>query len=179
MLFVPPLRLPKTTTSVPAIGLAIALGVLAAASNAAGPKNAPRQPELKIVSVDAAPLPFFLNEKSLTLTIVVELPKVLPGDALLNVTTLITSPSRSSIRVLENRQILTDKVLTDARLEAGKATRITLVQMWDGTDHTKSIVSEGIYDYQVQAKLMATGKNGPVTKETSWRKRGTLEVRSR
>jgi hypothetical protein len=40
-------------------------------------------------------------------------------------------------------------------------------------------VADGIYDYQVQAKLMVPGKNGPVTKETSWKKRGTLEVRTR
>ena len=148
-------------------------------SYAAKPKVKARPPDLKILSVDPMPLPFFVNESPLTLTITVELPKNLPDKALLNVTTLITSPSKSSIRLLENNQPLTDKTLAGADTENGGPRRIKIVQRWDGTDQTKQIVSDGLYDYQVQAKLMVVGKNGPVTRETAWKKRGTIDVRTR
>lgn len=148
-------------------------------SHAAKPKATAHPPNLKILSVDPTPLPFVVTERPLTLTIMVELPKTLPEEALLNVTTLITSPSRSSIRVLESRQPLTDKTVTDAAIENGSPRRIEVVQVWDGTDQTKRIVPDGTYNYQVVAKLMAPGKNGPLTRETSWKRRGSFEVRER
>ena len=166
-----------------AIGLALALSCLAGTgdslSYAAKTKTPARQPDLKILSVDPMPFPFVVNESPWTLTITVELPKNLPEQALLNVTTLITSPSKSSIRLLENNQPLTGKIPADASNENDDQRRIKIVQRWDGTDHTKQIVSDGLYDYQVQAKLMVAGKNGPVTQVTSWKKRGTFEVRTR
>ena len=148
-------------------------------SHAAKPKARAHPPNLKILSVDPMPLPFVVTERSLTLTIMVELPKTLPEEALLNVTTLITSPSKSSIRVLESRRPLTDKTVTDAAIENGSPRRIEVVQMWDGTDQTKRVVSDGTYNYQVVAKLMAPGKNGTLTRETSWKRRGSFEVRER
>jgi hypothetical protein len=166
-----------------AVGAALALWCVAGlgddASHAAKAKPKGRPPALKILSVDPTPLPFIVTKHPLTLTITVELPKTLPEEALLDVTTLITSPSRSSIRLLTSRQTLTDGIAADAVPGDGDPRRIEIIQTWDGTDHTKSIVADGIYDYQVQAKLMVVGKNGPVTKEMSWRKRGTVEVRTR
>ena len=148
-------------------------------SHAAKPKATAHPPNLKILSVDPRPLPFVVTKRPLTLTIMVELPKTFPEEALLNVTTLITSPSKSSIRVLESRQPLTDKTVTDAAIENGNPRRIEVVQVWDGTDQTKRVVSDGTYNYQVVAKLMAPGKNGPLTWETSWKRRGSFAVRER
>jgi len=148
-------------------------------SHAAKPKATAHPPNLKILSVDPRPLPFVVTKRPLTLTIMVELPKTFPEEALLNVTTLITSPSKSSIRVLESRQPLTDKTVTDAAIENGNPRRIEVVQVWDGTDQTKRVVSDGTYNYQVVAKLMAPGKNGPLTRETSWKRRGSFAVRER
>jgi hypothetical protein len=148
-------------------------------SHAAKAKATAHPPNLKILSVDPTPLPFVVTERPLTLTIMVELPKTLPEEAILNVTTLITSPSKSSIRVLESLHPLTDKTVTDAALENGSPRRIEVVQVWDGTDQTKRVVSDGTYNYQVVAKLMAPGKNGPLTRETSWKRRGSFEVRER
>jgi len=163
------------------IGLALALWCLAGsgggASHAAKPKTPPRAPDLKILSVAAMPLPFAPTEKPLTLTITVELPKNLPDEGVLNVSALITSPSKSSIRLLEKNQPLTGKIRAGAA--QGEHQRVEIVLRWDGTDHMKQVVGDGIYDYLVQAKLMAVGKNGPLTRETAWRKRGTLEVRTR
>src|SRR2546425_13277637 len=86
-----------------AVALAISVGVLAtslhAPSHAASAKVKGKFPDLKILSVEATPMPFFLNEHPLTLTITVALPKSVPGDALLDVSTLITSPSKTSFRL--------------------------------------------------------------------------------
>jgi len=90
---------------------------------------------------------------------------------------VITSPSKSSIRVLESQQALTATTVPDVAGENDAPRRITVVQIWDGTDYTKRVVSGGLYTYQVQAKLMAPGKNGPLTRATSWKRRGRLEVR--
>jgi hypothetical protein len=139
-----------------------------------------RLPDLKIVSVDPAPVPYLVpGEGPLMLTIMVELPKTIPGETLLDVTTLITSPTRSSIRLLSTRQFVPEKTATDADARIGETPRIEIIQTWDGTDQTKRVVPDGRYDYLVQAKLMVNGKNGAVTRMTSWRKRGIIEVQTR
>jgi|GEM_PF-1770246 len=137
------------------------------------------QPNLKILSVDPSPLPFVVTERPLTVTIVVELPKTLPDEALLNVTILITSPSKSSIRVLESLLPITNQIKAEVVGEHGHPQQIEIVQVWDGTDQTKRVVPDGSYTYQVVAKLMAPGKNGPLTQATSWKIQGRFEVRER
>lgn len=143
----------------------------------AKPKVRGMPPDLKIRSVDPAPLPFVPDEASLTMTIMVELPKVVPEGALLDVTTMITSPSRLSIRLLSDRQLLPGRTAEEAK--NGEASLVEIVQTWDGTDHTKRLVPAGTYEYQVQAKLMVIGKNGPLTRKTSWKKKGSFEVKMR
>ena len=179
----PPTLMQQRRTATQALCIAVALWCLAGmgdgVSHAAKAKAKAHPPDLRILSVDPTPLPFVVTERPLTLTIMVELPKTLPEEALLNVTTLITSLSKSSIRVLESLQPLTDKTVTDAAIENGSPRRIEVVQVWDGTDQTKRVVSDGTYNYQVVAKLMAPGKNGPLTRETSWKRRGSFEVRER
>lgn len=136
-------------------------------------------PDLKILTVEATPLPFFLNEHPLTLTITVALPKSIPDDALLDVTTLITSPSKTSFRLLTNRQTVAGNAAAGPDGAKNLPGLVQVMQTWDGTDHTKHIVADGMYDYQVQAKLMMPGKNGPLLREASLKKRGKFEVRTR
>lgn len=167
-----------------AVGLSISAVLLATAlaapSHAAGDKPRGRFPGLKILSVEATPLPFFLNEHPLTLTITVELPKRLPDGALLDVTTLITSPSKTSIRLLTNRQEVASQTAAETDGEKGIPRLVQVTQTWDGTDHTKRVVADGIYAYEVQAKLLVQGKrNGPLMREASLKKRGKFEVRTR
>jgi len=173
----------KRRIALQALGIAMAAWCLAGAgdgvSHAAKAKARAHPPDLKILSVDPTPVPFIVSTHPLTLTILVELPKTLPDEALLNVTTLITSESKSSIRVLESLQPLTDAAVTDAAIEQSSPRRIEIVQTWDGIDQTKRVVSDGTYTYQVVAKLMAPGKNGPLTRETSWKRRGSFEVREK
>ena len=169
----------RTVAVALAIGAGLLVGSVEAPSHAADARTKGKFPDLKIRSVGATPMPFFLNEHPLTLTITVELPKSVPTAALLDVTTLITSPSKMSIRLLTNRQA----VASDAKAGADGAKSVPrlveVVQTWDGTDHTKHIVADGMYDYQVQAKLMMPGKNSPLTREASLKKRGKFEVRTR
>src|SRR5438445_3606672 len=166
-----------------AVGLSISVALLAtpldAPSHAATDKPRGKFPDLKIVSVEATPLPFFLNEHPLTLTITVALPKSLPGGALLDVTTLITSPSKTSFRLLTNRQAVANDAAAGADGAKSIPPQVQVMQMWDGTDHTRRIVADGLYDYQVQAKLLVPGKNGPLMREASLKKRGKFEVRTR
>jgi len=167
-----------------AVALAIGAGLLAASfhepSHAASAKIRGRTPDLKILSVEATPVPFFLNEHPLTLTITVTLPKSIPDDALLDVTTLITSPSKTSFRLLTNRQAVASNAATGADGAKSLPSQVQVMQTWDGTDHTKHVVADGMYDYQVQAKLMVPGKkNGPLMREASLKKRGKFEVRTR
>ena len=137
-----------------------------------------KPPDLKILSVRPVPLPFSPAEAPLTLTIMVTLPKTLPDETLLDVTTLITSPSKLSIRLLTNRQMVAGNPASGAGDGSSEPRTVEVVQTWDGTDHMKRVVASGIYDYQVQAKLMVRGKNGPMTRATSWKKRGSFEVRA-
>ena len=173
----------RRATATLAVGVAATLWCLIGSgdglTHAAKPKAKAKPPDLKVLSVYPAPLPFVLSEAPLTLTIMVELPQTVPDEALLDVTTLITSPSKFSIRLLTNRQMVAGKDAPDAGDKNGDPRLIEIVQTWDGTDHEKRVVADGIYDYQVQAKLMVPGKNGPLTRVTAWKKRGTFEVKTR
>ncbi|HEY3196480.1 MAG TPA: hypothetical protein VGJ57_00580 [Nitrospirales bacterium] len=135
-----------------------------------------RPPDLKILSVDPAPIPFVPNGVPLTLTIKVALPRVIPEDALLDVSTLITSTSRSSFRLLSTRQMLPTTGDPDGSVDENR--QIDVVQTWDGTDNNDRLVVQGMYDYQVQVKLMVLNKSGsPLTRLSAWKKRGNFEVK--
>ena len=151
------------------VGIADDLG------HAAKAKPKSRAPDFKILSVDTAPLPFVPDGVPLTLTIRLELPKVIPEEMLLDVSTLITSTSRSSFRLLSSRQMV--PTIDDTSDEAQR--QVEIVHTWDGTDNNDRIVVEGMYDYQVQAKLMVMNKDGyPLTRFSAWKKRGTVEVKA-
>jgi len=151
------------------------LGIAGDLGHAAKAKPKGKAPDFKILSVDTTPLPFVPNGVPLTLTIKLELPKVMPEEMLLDVSTLITSTSRSSFRLLSSRQML--PTIDDVGDEAQR--QLEIVQTWDGTDNNDRIVVDGMYDYQVQAKLMVLNKDGyPLTRLSAWKKRGNFEVKA-
>jgi hypothetical protein len=177
-----PLPLIRTVAAILAVGVGLLVGSMHEPDHALAKSKArakAKMPDLKILSVEATPAPFFLNELPLTLTITVALPKGIPDDALLDVTTLITSPSKTSFRLLTNRQMVAHDEAAAADDAKSIPSEIQVMQTWDGTDHTKNIVADGMYDYQVQAKLMVPGKNGPLLRQASLKKRGKFEVRTR
>jgi len=134
-------------------------------------------PELKIVSVMIAPASYVPGQGTLDFTIEIELPKETDRHLLLEVSTLISSPSMRSMRFLSSRQSL-DKVEDGvSAAPADSKPRIEVVLTWDGMDQSKELVRSGIYDYEIHAKLLAVGENGVRTHMNAWRKHGTLALK--
>src|SRR5436309_14091814 len=129
----------RTVAVVLAIGAALLVTSLHEPRHAVSAKARGRMPDLKILTVEATPVPFFLNEHPLTLTITVALPKSVPDDVLLDVTTLITSPSKTSFRLLTNRQAVANDSAAGADGAKSIPHQVQVMQMWDGTDHTRRI----------------------------------------
>ena len=168
-------------------------------------------PDLRIVAVTVAPGPYSPGEGSLDFTVEVELPHDLDGATMLEVSSLISSPSKSSLRFLASRQPVAVPPPAGSAPQAqppvtgpsvntgepaphgsaadmrgngvrrsdgeGKMSRIAVTLTWDGRDQTKQVVINGKYGYEVRAKLLVVGENGPRTLMVSWPKHGTLEVK--
>lgn len=138
------------------------------------------EPDLRIISVTASPEPYEPGSGPLTLVIEVALPQDLAGSTLLEVSSLISSPSKSSMRFLSVRQTI-EAAHPAANPGSGASgapasSRVSVSLTWDGTDQTKQPVGQGRYAYEVRAKLLAIGAKGPRTQMVSWPKRGTVNV---
>jgi len=155
--------------------LALLLGPPLDASAKRKRNRTPRpEPELKILELKVSPNPYTVSAGSLEFEVLVQLPKELNDSTLLEVSSLISSPSKTSIRFLSLRKPL------EAHSAPGKGTelpRISVLLTWDGMDQTKAPAEGGLYQYELRAKLLANGEKGPRTQTVSWPKRGTLEVR--
>lgn len=146
-----------------------------AASAKSKPSRAPRaDPELKVIELKISPNPYTVSAGSVEFSTVVQLPKELDGATILEVSSLVSSPSKRSIRFLSFRTPLESpkfaSVSTDPRT-------IPVVLTWDGMDQTKAPAEAGIYQFELRAKLLSNGEKGPRTLMVSWPKRGTLDVR--
>jgi hypothetical protein len=139
-------------------------------------------PELRIVNVTVEPTPYSPVAGTLQLTVEVELPSDLPLNTILEVSSLISSPSKRSMRFLVNRQPLDLTTLTRASSTASASSgegrpRLEVTLVWDGTDQSKQYVSEGRYDYEIKTKLLLASEDGPPrTQMVSWPRRGTVVV---
>ncbi|HSA64183.1 MAG TPA: hypothetical protein VLE25_05795 [Nitrospira sp.] len=137
--------------------------------------KAPRpEPELKVLELKVSPNPYTVSAGSLEFSAVVQLPKDLDGATILEVSSLVSSPSKTSIRFLSLRKPLESSGATPISTEPPK---VSVVLTWDGLDHTKSPAEGGTYHFELRAKLLSNGEKGPRTLMVSWPKRGTLEVR--
>lgn len=141
----------------------------------AKPRSAPQSPNLRLVNVVITPDPYIVGSGSLQLMIQVELPSSVKNDTILEVSSLISSPSKRSMRFLVYRQPIDLSRLTGSP-ETGKP-RLDVTLVWDGTDQTKQLVQEGRYSYEIKAKLLAAVEDGPPrTQMVSWPRRGVLIV---
>jgi hypothetical protein len=139
-------------------------------------QRAPRpEPDLKILEFKISPTPYSVAAGQLEFSAVVQLPKDLDGATLLEVSSLLTSPSKTSIRFLSTRKPLDDHDIPSAT--PSEFPRLPIVLTWDGMDHQKMPASAGLYHYEMRAKLLANGEKGPRTLMVSWPKRGTVEVK--
>lgn len=128
------------------------------------------EPDLRIVSVSLSHPSYSPQDGPLDFSIEVELPKELDGATILEVSSLITSPSKRSLRFLSSRQPI------NADQPAGQL-RMGVTLTWDGTDQARQPAEGGRYHYEVRAKLLAVSEKGPRTQMVSWPRRGVLEVK--
>lgn len=136
--------------------------------------RAPRpEPELKILEVKVAPSPYTPGNGPLQFAVSVQLPKELDGATILEVTSLISSPSKTSLRFLSHRRPV------EVHPVAGVTERpkLSIELSWDGQDHRKQLAGSGTYSYEVRMKLLKDGDKGLRTMMVSWPKRGMLEVK--
>lgn len=125
---------------------------------------------VKITDVVTSPDPFILGKSALTLAMLVELPPTLNGANILEVSAMITSPTRRSMSFVAHRRVV-DELETN-----GNRVTVPMVLVWDGKDQSRQLVPDGSYFYELQAKLMEDQGNGPRTKIVSRRVHGTLEA---
>ncbi len=125
---------------------------------------------VKILNVVTAPDPFVIGQSPLTISMVVQLPSSLKGAAVLEVSTLITSPTRRSMSFVTNRLLLGEEELK------GHIPTFPVELTWDGKDQHDQFVADGSYLYEIQAKLMKDQGDGPRTKIVSRRVHGILEA---
>jgi hypothetical protein len=160
------------------LGICICLGLVFVNEGAAKTKEkqprVPRpEPELKIVDLNISPVPYVPGNGPLELAATIQLPKELNGSAILEVTALISSPSKTSLRFLTHRQPIHPSVAAHGGTERPK---LSVQLSWDGKDHRKKLAAPGQYAYEVKTKILTDGEKGLRTMMVAWPKRGTLEV---
>jgi hypothetical protein len=137
--------------------------------------RAPRpEPELKILELNVSPNPYTVSSGPLQFSALVQLPKELNGATLLEVSSLITSPSKNSFRFLTTRKPLEPHA---ASISGAAPPQVSVLLTWDGSDQKKIPSGVGLYQFEVRAKLLAMGEKGPRTQMVAWPKRGTIEVK--
>jgi hypothetical protein len=137
-------------------------------------------PELRILTVVASPDPYSPGTGVVEFTVEIELPKELDGATLLEVSSLISSASMRSMRFIATRQpvqLPEPSVSPTTAQPTQTKPRMSVTLTWDGLDQSKQVVESGRYHYEVRAKLLAVGENGPRTQKNSWPKRGILMVK--
>ena len=150
-------------------GLVLA-GMLLGAPTADAKRPPAPEPDLRIVRVMLSPDAYVPGQGLLEVAIEIELPTYLDGGMLLEVSSLISSPSKRSMRFLSSRQPITMPL-------PNGAARMTVTLTWDGRNQHEQVVDIGRYAYEIKAKLLAVGEKGPRTLMNSWPKRGVIEVK--
>ncbi|MBM4133899.1 MAG: hypothetical protein FJ245_09045 [Nitrospira sp.] len=139
------------------------------------------QPDLRILSITPSHISHSFQNGPLDIVIEIELPIDLDDTTILEVASLISSPSKRSMRFLSNRQPVGAAALSQSNQapssESKPKPQLAVTLTWDGIDQNQKIVEQGTYSYEVRAKLLAGGEKGPRTQMISWPKRGTLDVK--
>ena len=161
------------------VGLCLLLGPLMAEAAKRQHRDV-RPPDLKILSVSLTPAPYSPTNGPMEIAVEVELPHSVQDGTLLEVSSLITSPSKRSLKFLADRQPvkhILSAVPSASSTPADGKPHVNLLLTWDGKDQSKQLVQTGRYDYEVRAKLLEVSDKGPRTQMVAWPKRGVLEVK--
>lgn len=178
----------KTAIGVLCVAVVCLLGpdaAQAARKSKAAPK---KEPDLRIVDVRIKPVPYVPSRGELQFTLAIDLPSDVERTSLLEVTCLLSSPSKTSLRFLTYRQPVApmlDAIGYQAPRPSpagdhpnrGPSPRVTVTLNWDGKDHTRQEAQAGQYRYELRAKIIGDGDSTPRTLTVSWPKRGTMEVK--
>lgn len=149
------------------------------------------EPELKILELKITPNPYVLGQGPLQFAVTVQLPKELDQAAVLEVSSLVSLPSKTSLRFLSDRKpvqtFLNGTPEPSAEAVTGESApqdnplplplRLQVILIWDGNDQHQRVAQAGAYDYEVRAKLLTMGEKGARTQMVSWPRRGTLVVK--
>ena len=137
------------------------------------------EPDLKILSLHTAPMPYKPQDGSFHFMATVQLPKEVDEQLMLEVSALVTSSSMTSLRFLSIRQPVNEHVQTIPSANGETPQRHVQVDLaWDGLDHNKQQVPVGSYEYEVRVKLLSNGEKGQRTQMLSWPKRGKILVKN-
>jgi hypothetical protein len=136
--------------------------------------RAPRpEPELKITNLTIAPMPYTQGNGPVQFSVTVQLPRDVDRAMILEVTSLISSPSKTSLRFLTHRQPVQ---IVSTRNGEQERPKVVVELVWDGQDHRKQVAGAGTYAYEVRTKLLANRERGLRTMMVAWPKRGMIEV---
>ncbi len=124
----------------------------------------------------------------------VRLPPQIDPSSLIEVSFLLSSPSKRHFRFLSIRKPI--ELLEEDGIAAQigdrpnlppalvpvalKKTprRMFVVLSWDGTDQYQQLVTGGTYDYVARVKLLEITDTGVRTKMVSWKKKGNLKIKT-
>jgi hypothetical protein len=125
---------------------------------------------VKVEEVATSPDPFIIGQSPLTLSMMVKVPLSAIDKKVLEVSALITSPTRRTMSFVSQRLPLAEAT------QGGLLRLVPVDLVWDGKDQYDKLVVDGSYFYEIQAKLLEDEGNGPRTKIVSHRIQGTLEA---
>ena len=125
---------------------------------------------VKVEEVSTSPDPFIIGQSPLTLSMMVKVPLAGLDDKVLEVSALITSPTRRSMSFVSRRLPLAEVT------QGGLLRSVPIDLVWDGKDQYEKLVADGSYFYEIQAKVMEEEGYGPRTKMVSHRIQGTLKA---
>ena len=125
---------------------------------------------VRVEEVATYPNPFIIGQSPMTISMMVKVPLSKVDTKILEVSALITSPTRKSMSFVTQRLSLAEVT------QGGLLNLISVDLVWDGKDQYDRLVADGSYFYEIQAKVMEDKGNGPRTKIVSHRVQGTLEA---
>lgn len=173
-------------------GVLLATSLLPDEADARRKRRRHVQPPLRILSIVMTPESYNVGNGSLEITVDVKLPPDLDGATVLEVSSLITSPSKRHLRFLRSRKPIDlhfeDHANRDgANPDHGEADatpppptrpdQVSVTLRWDGTDQYQALVPEGRYDYVIRAKLLTLEGEDLRTHMVSWKKLGSVRVK--
>lgn len=125
---------------------------------------------VKVEEVATFPDPFIIGQSPLTISMMVKVPLSGVDRKILEVSALITSPTRRTMSFVSQRLPLAEVT------QGGLLGLVSVELVWDGKDQYEHLVADGSYFYEIQAKVLEDKGIGPRTKIVSRRVQGTLEA---